>query len=276
LPIAALNGFTMQRHLTTLRRADLSHGVPAQDSERGKPWADSTAIVQHCARQILKELEPDELLLFKQSASIQSFRDYLSIHGERLAFDLDYMRELADATERVLEIGALPFMLTLPLMRRGYNVTALDKPTSEWDPAVPMRLGLNHVACDLDIQPLPFKTNSFDVVLINQVFAHLRVDLIGSMREIFRVLRPGGLLYLSSPNLRSFRALAQLIFRAMRALSWGRFTTIILRWNPMGLWAKSASTRRRKSQTFLPHCILELGESFTGEGSRWSSGTLFK
>ena len=124
-----------------------------------------------------------------------------------------YMRELADATERVLEIGALPFMLTLPLMRRGYNVTALDKPTSEWDPAVPMRLGLNHVACDLDIQPLPFKTNSFDVVLMNQVFAHLRVDLIGSMREIFRVLRPGGLLYLSSPNLRSFRALAQLIFR---------------------------------------------------------------
>ena len=159
----------MQRHLTTLRRADLSHGVPAQDSERGKPWADRMAIVQDCARQILKELEPDELLLSKQSASLQSFRDYLSIHGERLAFDLDYMRELADATERVLEIGALPFMLTLPLMRRGYNVTALDKPTSEWDPAVPMRLGLNHVACDLDIQPLPFKTNSFDVVLMNQV-----------------------------------------------------------------------------------------------------------
>jgi 2-polyprenyl-3-methyl-5-hydroxy-6-metoxy-1,4-benzoquinol methylase len=49
--------------------------------------------------------------------------------------------------------------------------------------------------------------------LMNQVFAHLRVDLIRSMREIFRVLRPGGLLFLSSPNLRSFRALAQLIFR---------------------------------------------------------------
>ena len=103
MPIATLNGFTMQRHLTTLRRADLSHGVPAQDSERGKPRADSMAIVQDCARQILKELEPDELLLFKQSASLQSFRDYLSIHGERLAFDLDYVRELAEATERVLE-----------------------------------------------------------------------------------------------------------------------------------------------------------------------------
>ena len=108
MPIATLNGFTMQRHLTTLSRADLSHGVPAQDSERGKPWADSMAIVQDCARQILKELEPDESLLSKQSASLQSFRDYLSIHGERLAFDLDYMRELAEATERVLEIGALP------------------------------------------------------------------------------------------------------------------------------------------------------------------------
>jgi SAM-dependent methyltransferase len=203
----------MHRHFTALRRASLSSGVVIQESERGSPWADSIAVMRDCAGQILKELEPDESLLSKQSASLQSFRDYLSIHGERLAFDLDYMKELAEATERVLEIGALPFMLTLPLMRRGYNVTALDKPTSEWDPAVPMRLGLNHVACDLDIQPLPFKTNSFDVVLMNQVFAHLRVDLIGSMREIFRVLRPGGLLYLSSPNLRSFRALAQLIFR---------------------------------------------------------------
>lgn len=203
----------MQRHLTALRRANLSHGAPTQESERGKPWADSMTVVQDCARQILKELEPAEVLLSKQSAGLLSFRDYLSIHCERLAFDLDYMRELVEAGERVLEIGALPFMLTLPLMRRGYNVTALDKPTSEWDPAVPMRLGLNHMACDLDIQPLPFKTNSFDVVLMNQVFAHLRVDLIGSMREILRVLRPGGLLYLSSPNLRSFRALAQLIFR---------------------------------------------------------------
>ena len=94
--------------------AAISHtACPLQDSERGKPRADSMAIVQDCARQILKELEPDELLFNKQSASrlrtsSQSFRDCLSIHGERLAFDLDYMRELADATERVLEIGALP------------------------------------------------------------------------------------------------------------------------------------------------------------------------
>ena len=203
----------MHRHLTVLRRSNLSSGVVIQESERGRPWADSMVVVRDCAEQILKELEPDQVLSSKQSASLLSFRDYLSIHGTRLAFDLDYLTELVEASERVLEIGALPFMLTLPLMRRGYNMTAVDKPTSEWDPLVPMRLGLNHVACDLDIQPLPFKADPFDVVLMNQVFAHLRVDLIRSMGEIFRVLRPGGLLFLSSPNLRSFRALAQLIFR---------------------------------------------------------------
>ena len=93
----------MHRHFTALRRASLSSGVVIQESERGSPWADSIAVMRDCAGQILKELEPDESLLSKQSASLQSFRDYLSIHGERLAFDLDYVRELAEATERVLE-----------------------------------------------------------------------------------------------------------------------------------------------------------------------------
>jgi hypothetical protein len=111
----------MHRHLTALRRANLSNGVVIQESEHGSPWADSMTVVRDCAGEILKVLEPDEVLSSKQSASLLSFRDYLSIHGERLAFDLDYMRELVEAGERVLEIGALPFMLTLPLMRRGYR-----------------------------------------------------------------------------------------------------------------------------------------------------------
>jgi len=202
------------RHLTGVNRASLSSGLTCREiSERGSPRRGSIALVQDCARQILEELEPEASFVRKRAARLLSFRDYLSIHNERLTFDLDYIGELVETGERVLEIGALPFMLTLPLIHRGYNVAAVDKPTSEWDPAVPARLGLNHLECDLDTQLLPFKTGYFDVVLMNQVFAHLRVNLIWSMREVFRVLRPGGLLYLSSPNLRSFRALANLIFR---------------------------------------------------------------
>src|SRR5262245_11287528 len=186
----------MHRHLMALHRATLSSGVVTQEAERGSPWADSVACVQDCAQQILKKLEPGELDQEKRSAGFQSFRDYLSIHGERLAFDLDYMRELVETGERVLEIGALPFMLTLPLVHMGYDVTGVDKPTSEWDPIVPARLGLKTVEFDLDVRRLPFDTDYFDVVVMNQVFAHLRVNLIGSMREVFRVLRPGGLLFL--------------------------------------------------------------------------------
>jgi hypothetical protein len=96
----------MHRHLTVLRRANLSSGVVIQESERGRPWADSMVVVQDCAQQILKELEPAQVLPSKQSASLMSFRDYLSIHGTRLAFDLDYLTELVEASERVL--GALP------------------------------------------------------------------------------------------------------------------------------------------------------------------------
>lgn len=46
---------------------------------------------------------------------------------------------------------------------------------------------------------LPFEDAGFDGVLMNEVFEHVR-DEVGSLAEIFRVLRAGGHLVLISPN----------------------------------------------------------------------------
>lgn len=46
---------------------------------------------------------------------------------------------------------------------------------------------------------LPFEDNSFDKVLFEDVLEHVD-DETGTLREIKRVLRPGGLLVLSTPN----------------------------------------------------------------------------
>lgn len=198
-----------------IHRTQLFHGSARHRiiNECRRPREDNMALVEECAGRILPLLEPNGVYRRKIATDLYSFREYLSIHRERLAFDLQYVDKFVEPGERVLEIGSCPFMLTLPLISRGFDVTAVDKPTSEWDATIPVRLGVKHVGCDLDTQELPFETNFFDVVLMNQVFAHLRMNLIRSMREVFRVLRPGGLLVLSSPNLRSFRALAQLIVR---------------------------------------------------------------
>lgn len=51
-----------------------------------------------------------------------------------------------------------------------------------------------------DAEHLPFATDSFDLVVSDDVVEHL-VDTDGYAKEIHRVLRPGGYLTLSTPNL---------------------------------------------------------------------------
>jgi SAM-dependent methyltransferase len=50
-----------------------------------------------------------------------------------------------------------------------------------------------------DIQALPFRAQSFDLALVNEVLEHVPDDLSG-LREVYRVLRPGGQAVLFSPN----------------------------------------------------------------------------
>ena len=50
-----------------------------------------------------------------------------------------------------------------------------------------------------DIQKLPFRDVSFDLALVNEVLEHVPDDLAG-LREVHRVLRPGGQVVVFSPN----------------------------------------------------------------------------
>lgn len=52
--------------------------------------------------------------------------------------------------------------------------------------------------------PLPFEPGSFDVVLCNDVIEHLERPS-HALANIWRGLKPGGLLYLNTPNLNSIR-----------------------------------------------------------------------
>ena len=68
----------------------------------------------------------------------------------------------------------------------------------EWDP----ELGADVDDFELlagSILSLPFPDNSFDAVFYHHVIEHV-TDPAGSLRELARVLRPAGILYVGTPN----------------------------------------------------------------------------
>ena len=62
--------------------------------------------------------------------------------------------------------------------------------------------GVQVAALDLECEPFPYADATFDVIVINQVLEHLK-NIWLPLAEMYRTLRPGGVLVASVPNLAS-------------------------------------------------------------------------
>ena len=81
----------------------------------------------------------------------------------------------------------------------GTTVTGVDM-EKLWDPVA--EWGADIAGLELlvgSVQDLPFADNSFDLVFFHHVIEHVGSPSV-SLRELSRVLRPGGLIYIGTPN----------------------------------------------------------------------------
>ncbi len=159
-----------------------------------KPNKESITLLNDCASQI----RPDKKELFDW------FQNYANNHLNRLSFDLDYLLgEFNHPQETsVLEIGSLPLLLTLAMQKKGFQVTGFDVNPARFSKSIE-KLNLNVIQGSMGEKTLPFKDNTFDAVIMNEVFEHLNTNLISVVNEIKRVLKPNGKVFISTPNLRS-------------------------------------------------------------------------
>jgi 2-polyprenyl-3-methyl-5-hydroxy-6-metoxy-1,4-benzoquinol methylase len=90
----------------------------------------------------------------------------------------------------------------MALVKAGLEVQGLDLNAvwlAKYVPGWPERLRITHTNIEQD--PLPFASDSFDLVIFTEVLEHIAVtDPAVILGEIRRVLRRGGRMVLSTPN----------------------------------------------------------------------------
>jgi 2-polyprenyl-3-methyl-5-hydroxy-6-metoxy-1,4-benzoquinol methylase len=114
-----------------------------------------------------------------------------------------------DASGEVLDFGAGTGQLTRRLHRSGRfrRVTGADlyPRAADLDPAI------GWVEGDLN-EPLQRPSATYDLIVAAEVIEHLE-NPRAVCRELFRLLRPGGRMLLSTPNNESWRSLVALVVR---------------------------------------------------------------
>jgi len=167
-----------------------------------KPSSESSALIDGAASRV-SPTDP----------ALATWHDnYVAHNGDRLAVDIDILQSRVPPGQEILEIGSAPFVLTVALSEAGYAVTGCDLEPARYEASI-QQLGLTVTQCNIETEVLEFDDDSFDVILLNEVFEHLRIDLIFTLRQLRRVLRPGGLLFVSTPNLKSIGGIKNFLFK---------------------------------------------------------------
>jgi len=130
----------------------------------------------------------------------------------------------ASPGERLLELGGAPYLFSLLLERyTGYVIEVADeplpgRPRSGEVTRVDQRSNEVHSfeakTFNVETDEFPYDSESFDIVLCCELLEHLVLDPTHMLTEIHRVLKPGGRLLLTTPNV--------LVWRHVAALSWRR------------------------------------------------------
>ncbi len=142
-----------------------------------------------------------------RDAGPREMADYV---GADLARFLMSVQLLPEAPGRILEVGSNPYFISRLLRRRhpggelrmtnyfGTPGDAIEQDIVDAGGAVLETFRSELV--DTEITPLPYDDAEFDTVMLCEVIEHLIKDPVFQLREIARVLRPGGTFILTTPN----------------------------------------------------------------------------
>jgi SAM-dependent methyltransferase len=162
---------------------------------------------------------PDELRFrnfFRRLPADEAARGYMEVHLPRLVRTMTLAPQPAGVS-RALELGAYIHMAAALHALRGYpEVRAANFGLLGLSTRKTVALAGEEFACNVDLfdverDRFPYPDGYFSLVLCCEVLEHLVRDPMHMMFEIHRILSPGGILLLTTPNCASLTCLANLL-----------------------------------------------------------------
>ncbi|HEV3309645.1 MAG TPA: methyltransferase domain-containing protein, partial [Chloroflexota bacterium] len=168
--------------------------------------------------------EPPELSFIQpvEPGAVESWvapeaREYAGHHISRFTRTLE-MTPAGDESKAILEMGAymqitpaLKFQLGYGRVRGCYfgKLGHVDHKSIVSENGQTFECDVDHFDAEKD--NWPYSDASFDTVLCCELIEHLFTDPMHMMSEINRVLKPGGHLLITTPNLGSLRAISAIL-----------------------------------------------------------------
>ncbi|HYL75868.1 MAG TPA: glycosyltransferase [Bryobacteraceae bacterium] len=160
------------------------------------------------------EVEPEYILSW---APDDGARKYIETHLTRLEKTLSIIPP-GGPEDRILEMGSYLQITPALATRLGYGEVrgCYYGPAGVIEPRQATSSGGEQFACEIDLfdaekDRFPYPGRHFSTVLCCELLEHLVDDPMRMMAEINRILKPGGHLVLTTPNISSLRAITAVL-----------------------------------------------------------------
>lgn len=151
-----------------------------------------------------------------RTTSDEFLRTYLATHEKRLASSLSLIPQPHGDGSSLLELACwgplLPYFKNVlgydKVMGAGYKEDGARSVST-------LELGADtfeYARLDVESDPFPFESESVDTVIAWELIEHLAYDPMFMLAEINRILKPGGCVFITTPNIASARSLRSLLW----------------------------------------------------------------
>jgi 2-polyprenyl-3-methyl-5-hydroxy-6-metoxy-1,4-benzoquinol methylase len=142
------------------------------------------------------------------------YEGYLRFNAVRILGDVDFVSRTVTSENSVLDIGGVPPLFLAGLKESGFERLSLIDPHPEPFAAYFAKSDIHAIKGNVLSGDIAGHGRVYDLVCLNEVVEHLAGNLIDALSRSVCLVRPGGLLLVTTPNLRSFWGLYALMRRS--------------------------------------------------------------